>query len=416
TIKVNSGNGQLIVAPPPAVAETSTITATLNFGVSAQQYGTLTFDGSMSTIKASVHGAFAGMAVGDSFTVTGAVNDSDNRTYTVTANDGTTMSVDPPPGGIQKMSSVLYGNLTIDPVGGTISATTTTAFDGVTPGTQFTLTGSPQVSNNQTYTVTANNGNGQLTVTPLPGVIESNTTTDTLNFAVGEAQTTTSVLTPNVFSSLPIGATFKVAGSGSPPAGNDQTYTVIANTGTALTVKPPPNATKVTAAATNGAADTTLTSVNPNNYYQGDQLTTQHRINSDTSIPLGITASNPAFEKAMRALGIIAQGNLANNPSRIKQAINLLSDALSHDKTVLPDEAAGGLDNVKQTLGEDAVQLNTANTSMTNYKSYLDQNAGNIINADPTTVVAELNLSTTALEVAMKALSMTSQLSLVRYM
>jgi len=92
-----------------------------------------------------------------------------------------------------------------------------------------------------------------------------------------------------------------------PDIGKTQFTVTGVDTGTGvLTVSPSLTAGEVTNLNTN-AADATLKTVS---YYKGDSLTFQHRVSENRTIAIGITAKDAAFEKAIRALGILAQGNL----------------------------------------------------------------------------------------------------------
>ena len=44
-------------------------------------------------------------------------------------------------------------------------------------------------------------------------------------------------------------------------------------------------------------------------YYNGDDLKFEHRVNERRTIELGINAKDPAFEKGIRAMGMLSQGN-----------------------------------------------------------------------------------------------------------
>jgi len=111
---------------------------------------------------------------------------------------------------------------------------------------------------------------------------------NTITPAVG-FETSTASLTPGTVIELTDGSM------------TTQRFTVTAqNSGTgALTVTPDPSALTATNATITGVS-----------YYKGDSLEYQHRVGEDRSIELGINAKNPAFEKAFRALGMLAQGGL----------------------------------------------------------------------------------------------------------
>jgi len=90
--------------------------------------------------------------------------------------------------------------------------------------------------------------------------------------------------------------------------GTDQFFRVTNDpTGTGvLIVEPDPQDYGL---ATVAAGTQTLESVS---YYNGDDLEFQHRVNEQRSLQLGLNAKDPAFEKAIRAMGILSQGSLYN--------------------------------------------------------------------------------------------------------
>ncbi|MQX35002.1 flagellin [Roseospira navarrensis] len=82
-----------------------------------------------------------------------------------------------------------------------------------------------------------------------------------------------------------------------------QRFTVTARNSTtgALTVTPDPSGLPA------AASDATITGVS---YYGGDSLSFEHRVSENRTLDLGLNAKDPAFEKAFRALGMLAQGGL----------------------------------------------------------------------------------------------------------
>ncbi|MGB1026316.1 MAG: flagellin, partial [Rhodospirillaceae bacterium] len=197
---------------------------------------------------------------------------------------------------------------------------------------------------------------------------------------------------------FPLGP-IEVTGAGA----NNQTYTVtdIALDGNTLTVSPAPNLTAA------GVADVTI---EPQSYYQGDGLIYQHRVDDNRSIELGITAKDPAFEKAIRGMGIIAQGDLANNTQRIQEALDLLNDALDHNSNSA--ELSSDLESLAETIGYNQVTLNRAITDGQDYSSFLRTRAGEIEDADITEAVVRLQDDAQALEVSYQAFARITQLSL----
>ncbi|TAN55121.1 MAG: hypothetical protein EPN20_20685, partial [Magnetospirillum sp.] len=106
---------------------------------------------------------------------------------------------------------------------------------------------------------------------------------------------------------------------------NDAVYKITANTGTYIEVESIPTM----AAETVATADIGVSS-----WYKGDTLQVRHRVDQDRQVDVGVYASDTAFEKAFRALGLIAQGSygtaggLDQNQLRINQAMYLLNDSL----------------------------------------------------------------------------------------
>ncbi|SDE76032.1 hypothetical protein [Rhodospira trueperi] len=107
------------------------------------------------------------------------------------------------------------------------------------------------------------------------------------------------------FDNIPAGSTIRLTD------GNDVTdvYTVLSNAGAG---------TLELSGGQNGkdpTADFDLASVTVETitYYGGDDLELEHRISEQRTLELGINAKDPAFEKAIRALGILAQGSLTHD-------------------------------------------------------------------------------------------------------
>lgn len=202
-------------------------------------------------------------------------------------------------------------------------------------------------------------------------------------------------------SAIPVGSTITVASSTS----NDGRYTVLSNDGTNVTVSP---------ALTNEvAAGATLST---DSYYEGDQLESTHRVDNTRNITLGINASDGAFEKAFRAFGIIAQGDLANNPDRIATALGLLNDSLRHDATNLPAESSSDLGDLVARIADNRVVLDRAGGRHQKDISYLEQQVGDLKGVDTFEVVTKLNHEMNALQISFQTLGRIQRLSLADYL
>ena len=96
---------------------------------------------------------------------------------------------------------------------------------------------------------------------------------------------------------------------------------------------------------------------------------------------MDLSAIDPAFEKAIRALGIIAQGvtgqpgGLDTHQERIDQALFLLNDVIDGDPSGTPPfgtENAGGLKDVESLIGFQQVTLSDSKTLHTHLAGPLD--------------------------------------------
>lgn len=139
----------------------------------------------------------------------------------------------------------------------------------------------------------------------------TNAATGNLTFAAGPPGTITAA-TAGSLTNIPIGTTITVASSVS----NNKDFTVVANTGTVLTVEGTIGGITSTVTTANvgviaeGAVAATISATS---YYQGDQVQQKHRVSKDRDFTQVLNASDPTFAKAIRAIGIIAQGKFGTN-------------------------------------------------------------------------------------------------------
>jgi flagellin-like hook-associated protein FlgL len=187
---------------------------------------------------------------------------------------------------------------------------------------------------------------------------------------------------------------------------NNGTYRVtdISADGSTLTVDPAPVST----------ASSTGVSAAPNVYYQGDELTYSHRLDDSRSIEVGITAKDPAFEKAIRAMAIIAQGGLDQHPERAEEALDLLSDALDHSPANT-NEMSSDLNDVAQLIGLNLSSLNTVITEQEDYQVFLETRISDLENVDKTEALVRLSDDAQALETSYATFARISSLTLNDY-
>ncbi|MDO8605317.1 MAG: flagellin [Phaeospirillum sp.] len=197
---------------------------------------------------------------------------------------------------------------------------------------------------------------------------------------------------------------------------NDGVYKVTANNGSNIEVE----SVQMTAEAGVTTADLATTS-----WYKGDSLQIQHRIDQDRQVNVGVYASDTAFEKAFRALGLIAQGTfgtsggLDSNQSRITQAMYLLNDSLQSPAAGTPPfgtELRGDITTVQQNLGFVQQVINNKNDKHKNFIGFLGARIATIEQIDKNEAVTGLLSDSNALQASYQALAKVQGLSLMNYL
>ncbi len=180
-----------------------------------------------------------------------------------------------------------------------------------------------------------------------------------------------------------------------------------------------PGATTIT---TFGQTSSTALNAYHSSYYDGDELQTKHRLSEDTTITLGVNAIHPGFEKALRAMGMMAQGqltrtgNLDEAQQIISEALKLVNDALRHDESELPSESDFDLEDLHTQIASNRVQIKNQKIRDEDTMSYLGNQVINIENINKTEVAVKLNHDLSALEISYTTLGRIQGLSLANYM
>ena len=264
------------------------------------------------------------------------------------------------------------------------------------------------------------------------------TMSDTNADTIGDSITAT---VPGIFASLKPGMTITLAAGDS---GNNKTFTVasVDATGTTIAINgqlkdaagnpigtPPLSTTNSVTSGTDTAASITI-----GNWYQGDSLGQTHRLDEDRSLSLDLHAADPAFEKAMRAFGLLAQGGLvvgdpANPESgrvsteeakkRIEGTLVLLNSVLDRAaplKGIYGVEKSGGVDDVSTVLGFQQVALQQAQELHEHMAGIFEDRSAKLENADKTEAITMLLNGTQALEASYQVLARVQQLSLTKFL
>ncbi|TAL03304.1 MAG: hypothetical protein EPO08_04490 [Rhodospirillaceae bacterium] len=156
-------------------------------------------------------------------------------------------------------------------------------------------------------------------------------------------------------------------------------------------------------------------SLNSTSFLTGANITTQQKISDTQSINLDVTALDPAFEKVIRGLGILAQGNLINNPSRISQALGLIDDGISHS-SLSTTEQPSDLTSVENKLSLNLKTLSDTTDQQNQLLAFLGSRQNDILQANPTTTAVKLNSDSNSLQVSYATLAKIQNLSLLNYL
>jgi len=344
----------------------------------------------------------------DETTLATVTTDASNDTAaTLTLEDGSTIT------------STAYGQLNFDGTANTMTANTKDAFQDLKRGDIIKVTGHGVLADG-TYKITseATDSSNYRTVGIEPAATLTTETGTELKFSdfgaltFNQAGDSITAGTAGSLTTFQVGQEITVKGT----LNNDGTYVVATNpAGTALTITPK----KITTAAV-----ATTATIKADDYYKGDQLSQNYRISKNRTVDINLTAVDPGFEKAIRALGILAQGaqdtagGLKENRSRLDDALYLLNDAISHPQAGTPPygtEANGSIETMQFELGFVRKRISDQNTRHTDFKFYMQQNIDNIEKVDLTEAITDLQREAQALEASYQVFARFQELSLNKY-
>ena len=414
---------------------------------------TATFNRAANTI--SHGGNLDAIPVGSAFTIAGSA--SNNGTYTVASNTGGIITIEP-----KRLTNEAARSYYANTAGNTFTFTNNVAaatdtiagpagtFSALSAGMQVTLIGTAGGTFNGTYTVNAVAGDGSsITINEnLPAATAAEATvsisflssaTPYFNFtsAAGDITFTNNVAptkdtittVAGDFSALKPGMKVWLTG-GAGTNGNNDTYTVDSVSANGKTITIRENLPDAVTPTTDANAIRFLTPQAPGTvaatpYYKGDIINLSHRPSTTREVDWDLSAINPAFEKAFRAMGLIAQGvfgsegGLDQNIGRLSQASYLIRSSLSATVTGTPPfgtEERGSIEDVEQTLGYKQVLLSETNRVHAAFRSYLETSINKIENIDRTAVIANILDDTRTLEASYQSLARIRELSLVNFL
>ena len=306
------------------------------------------------------------------------------------------------------------------------------SLDNLKVGTTITISGT--ASNNGTYQIASVNAAGNyITVVTEMLTTRANDTgggnitlTTAADATLGVADFTdlsfnqaTGVITAGggtPFSALKAGEIFTITNA--TDSGNNQIFTIESVTATTITIKQK----KLT---DEGAGQTAAGTIAAASYYKGDETIVTHRMDTNQTFDFDTTAVDPAFEKAMRAMAIIAQGvfgtegGLEQNKTRVTDALYLLNNALSPTTSGTPPygtEKAGNLRQLQVDLGFDLLLVRDTNERHTKFIAFLESRISDTDNVDLLEAITRLLDESRALEASFQALARIRELSLSNFL
>lgn len=137
-------------------------------------------------------------------------------------------------------------------------------------------------------------------------------------------------------------------------------------------------------------------------WYQGGDVRASTRVGDDRSVSWGATADEEGFEKAIRALAMIAAGNV--DDADVSEALDLLTEAID------------GMTTTQTRLSLSAASLESAAAEQEDYQSFVTSLITDTTSVDVAEVSVRLSTLQTQLEAAYSAIGTIQSLSLVDYL
>jgi flagellin-like hook-associated protein FlgL len=212
-----------------------------------------------------------------------------------------------------------------------------------------------------------------------------------------------------------------------PTSGNNATYTIasVSSDGSTITVNESITATETDTDGARLSVYSAAGSISANSYYQGDSQTTTHRVSTTQNFTRNLDGMDPAFEKGIRGLQIIAQGvygtagGLDQNHKRVDDALYLIKSTLQRavsGDTPFGVELSGNIEEVESEIGYNRVMMKTTNEINLKMSAFFDRTIADIENIDLQTIVTKLLDDQVALEASYAAYARISKLSLTNFM
>ena len=422
----------------------------------AGDYGTLAFNRSNNTITAGTSNSLSDIPVGAYFTIAGT--SKNDGTYTVKTNNGTNVVVETVKLTDEGLSSgnTFFDMFTDTDVNFTASSKTITVrqsgtstavadiFNGLAVGDKVIVASSS--SNNNTLTVASVSSDGSaitveeslvdetdtsgLTVTGSGNAFTYTSGTRVVFANVGGAGSDTIQIQDNsgtavtgAFSNLAVG--MKVNASGTASNNSAFTITAISANGSTITVAENISTAETDTTGAELKVYSASGSVSSTPYYNGDDFSLSHRLNSTRSFEFDVNAASSAFEKALRGIKLIMQGgygsegSLENNDDRVANALWMLNSSLEVTAAGTPpfgDEIEGSFEQIQYDVGYDQVVIDQTNKRHSTFIAFLNDSIADAENVDPAEAITRMLDEQRALEASFQTFARMRQMSLVNFL
>ncbi|HIJ63626.1 MAG TPA: hypothetical protein HPQ04_13105, partial [Rhodospirillaceae bacterium] len=425
----NSGTSVQLALPTQMV---------VNGGTALSPADPVTFAASAATPSMTGSSADLGsLKAGDVIAVSGTA--SNNANFVVSGTPSAKLSSEAGTAGVIFTSgatvvNTLADTTTVNAANGVIF-TAATSLGAFVAGQSVTLTNAVQATNNAAQTVTkifndvvAAEGPlaaGSITLTRNNSATALSTS-GTFTFAAGPAPTLTAGTAADV-ASVAVGDIITVGGSG--PSNNlKKSFVVTANAGGVLSLSPAGQAMrvadlKVPLAPPNTAVQVAKNiSVSTSTYYQGNSTVQTQQVDTNRSMTFGVTAMDPAFEKAIRAMQMIAQGTLGTaggldlNRGRLTTATQLMFSAATQAAAPSSTELSGNILSLQNILAVQQKDLGDIGTQQTTYLDFVQGMHDQLIGVDQQSTIENLLNQQQALQASYQSMASVRQLSLLTYL
>ncbi|ABD86445.1 flagellin [Rhodopseudomonas palustris] len=138
-------------------------------------------------------------------------------------------------------------------------------------------------------------------------------------------------------------------------------------------------------------------------YYKGDDELASVRVSESQIVSYGVTADNAAFEKAMRAMNLVANSTTLSTDT--------LNEALD-----LAETAVDAVGVVQSRVSNAASAIERASSFQTEYQSYAQSLATDLTSVDVAAVTAQLSTYQAQLTASYAAIAKVQSLNLASYL